>query len=753
MARLTLVRAGVRNGENLAHRASASEGEAARKLLESQGYVIRGPKNKQFELRCPFHEGPGAIEPRKGVNFYMNAENSMYFCQSAACGEKGNLRELEKFFGIDLDDDYVSSFKDRESRLKEYELNLTTPLRTPFYSHGLTDATIARFRLGYEPEHTTDSGQIIPGRYVIPYLEGRRPRFFRFYSPDGDPKFKYTWEEGAQATLFNPTDAMGDKDGTVFLCEGEQKAMLLCQLGYAAVAVPGAGQWKDEYQAAFTHAKKVIVCYDNDNPAHHIYDKPEKGQMCVKCSNRGLDACIGHNPGQEAALKRVEQIGWRAKNIMLPPAETDEVCKTHGLPGYCKTDVNDFFIRDGRSNSDFAELTTGKRATPFKVRSLAEIHANPPEEAEFLIEQGILSKGGRLLVAGKPKVGKSLFINNLALSLCSGLPFLRSGKFKGFSVDHPTRTLLLDRELSEHGLYKRLSTFTSNVPAFRAAEENLLIDHDHLIRLDQPNAYDTLRQLIEQNGAEVCILDTAYKFFAGDVESSTSVKKAFQVLDDLIHETGCSFVLTHHMRKSSGQANGRQAQDFADPDSVVGSFLWTGWPNATILLNFLNRSVENPFNSVATFTAFRDAAAPEPMALYRDRSSITYTAVEQYTPPGEEDYGTSKVKVTKPTTEAVSTLLLDSCPTTEDDFLHMAAGHFGVSIPTVKPYFIDAMTSGYFERTSGKPPIIKFKDDHDQEESWEQEHGLPEKPLPENAGASLDGYTMPMVDEKGVLVP
>lgn len=736
MARLTLVATKVKNGENLAHRASASEGEAARRLLESQGFTVKGPHQKQYTLRCPFHEGPGVLEPRKSPNFYINSESSMYMCQSAACGEKGNLRELEKFFGIDQDDDYVSAFRDRESRLKEYELNLTEPLRTPFRDHGLTDATIARFRLGYEPEHETETGQKIPGRYVIPYLEGRRPKFFRYYSPNGDPKFKYTWEEGASATLFNASDAVGDKDGVVYLCEGEQKAMMLCQLGYAAIAVPGASQWKDEYSTALSHAKKIIVCYDNDNTAHHVYDKPERS--CTKCGNRGFAHCIGHNPGQDAALKRVEQIGWRAKNMLLPAAESDDMCKTHNLPGYCKTDINDYFIRDGRSNADFAELATGKRITPFKVQSLADIMANPPDEAEFLIEDGILSVGGRLLVAGKPKVGKSLFINNLALSLASGLPFLRGGKFKGFAVDHPTRTLLLDRELSKHSLFKRLSTFTDSVPAFQAAHENLLIDHDHLIRLDQPNAYDTMLQLIEQNGAEVCILDTAYKFFGGDVESSTSVKKAFSVLDELIHQTGCAFVLTHHLKKSQGSNNGKQAMDVADPDSVVGSFLWTGWPNGTVLLNFLNRSVEDPFNSVATFTAFRDAAAPEPVTLYRDRSSITYTAVEKYEAP--DDYGT-KPQVIKPSTDAVQNLLLDSCPTTEEDFLHMAAGHFGVGVPTVKPYFIDAMTSGYFERTSGRPPIIKFKDDKevDPADTWEADHGLPPKPMPANIGAGLTG--------------
>ena len=751
MARLTLVQTPKANTNVAAHRASATEGEAAKRLLESQGYTMKRTANGQMEFRCPFHEGPGAIEPRKSTNFYVNASTSVYFCQSAACGERGNLQLLEKYFGIDQDDEFVVRWKDRDTRLKEFERNLTSALRQPFYDHGLTDATIERFRLGYEPEHTEekvdpDTGKTklitVGARYVIPYLEGRRPRFFRYYQPNGDPKWKYTWEPEAEATLFNAQDGMGDaSEGAVYVCEGEQKAMLLVQMGYAAIAVPGAGQWKEEWDAALTHARKIIFVYDNDNPAFHDYDKPEKNQVCRKCSGKGLDRCAGHNPGQEAALARVERIGWRAKNVVLP-LPNDEVRKT---------DVNDFFMRDGNTNADFAELTTGKRATPYKVQSLAEITAAPPEEAEFLIEQGILSKGGRLLIAGKPKVGKSIFVDNIALSLASGIPFLKGGKFGGFKVDHPTRTLLLDRELSKWALFKRMHALMDGRPGYRAAMENLLIDHDHLIRLDQKDAYNTLLQLVEQNGAEVVILDTAYKFFGGDVESSSSLMKGFEVLDKILHETGCSFILTHHHKKGQG-GGGKANTDIADPDNVAGSFLWTGWPNATILLNYLNRSVENPFNSIATFTAFRDAAPPEPLALYRDRESISYKSIENYS---HEDSGDpaqgSRVTVIKPTTEAVSQVMLEVCPMTEDEIVHVLAGKFGVSVQTVRPYYVDAMSQGNFERTSGKPPIIKFKYD-EEVESWEKEHGLPERPIPANAGASLNDDTIPMFDAAGEIL-
>ena len=741
MARLTLVDSSRQVNTSLAaHRASATEGEAAKRLLESQGYTIKRKANGQYELRCPFHEGPGSIDRGKATNFYLNATTSTYFCQSASCGERGNLQTIEKFFGIDVDDDYVADFKSRDERLKEFERNLTTALRKPFYDHGLTDATIERFRLGYEPAHEEEKEDgrkvTIPGRYVIPYLEGRRPKFFRYYAPDGDPKWKYTWEAGAEACLFNAQDAMGDpKNGLAIVCEGEQKAMLLVQMGYAAVAVPGASQWRDEWQAAFTHARRVLVCYDNDNPKFHIYDKPELDQRCRKCQGAGLDACAGHNPGQEAAIRRVEQIGWRAKNAVLPLP--DENTK--------KTDINDFFMRDGHTNLDFAELITGKRQTPYKVQTLAEIAEKPPEEAVFVVDQGILPAGGRLLIAGKPKVGKSIFVDNLALSLAAGIPFLNRFKIKPGETATGTRTMLLDRELSKWSLFNRLNSLMDARPGYRAAMENLLIDHDHLVRLDQPGAYDTLAQLVDQNGAEVIILDTAYKFLGGDVESSSALMKAFAVLDKLIAETGVAIVMTHHHKKGQG-GRGKENTDIADPDNVAGSFLWTGWPNATILLNYLNRSVENPFNSICTFTAFRDAAAPEPLALYRTRESISYSAIHEYShddqDSGSGTYGRPSVVVTKPDTDAVEQLLLELCPTTEEDFLHMVAAKFGVSVPVLKPYYVDAMARGNFVRSNGRPPIIKMKDLGPEEQTWESEHNLPDRPNPADELELLDAASL-----------
>lgn len=610
--------------------------------------------------------------------------------------ERGNLITLERHFGIDADPTLKALFVSKEERLRGYEQALTIQLRKVFHDKGLTDSTIERFRLGWDAEQ---------GCYVIPYLEGRRPRMFRFYNPDpgvrpdGRKELKYWWEKGSEASLYNAGDAIGDADGRVFICEGEFKAMLLSQMGFAAVSVPGASIWKPEWSQLMNHARYIHVVLDNDSPDFHRHGP------CHKCGTEEKSDCQGHNPGQEAASKLTEALGYRADNVLLPRPE-----------GLRKCDINEYFTRDGYTKDDFTKLVFNLKESPFLAKSLADMILEPPPEAQFIVKGGILSKGGRLLVSGAPKVGKSIFIENLALSVASGIPFLKS-----FGIDEGKtyKVLLLDRELGERSLFDRLQSLIKDRPGYAAAVDNLLIDQTTMFKLDQPGAKETLIGLVRANNVDVVILDTAYKFFSGDIESAKNVSKAFDTLDQVIAETGISVVLTHHHRKKGGDRTGKI--DTPDPDSVAGSFLWTGWPNASILINFMNRTVESPFNTVATFTAFRDAAPPDPLALYRDRESISYSSITPFShdqsPGGASDWAPEK----KPLSYVnLADVLLAACPIPEDDFLHVAQGVFGARVDTIRPMLIDLGDQHPdFDRhgsgTRGDPYIWRFVGDVTEE--------------------------------------
>lgn len=640
-------------------------------------------------MACPFHEDAGPIPKGKSVNFYVSLQSGAYLCHSASCGERGNLLTLERFFGEDTS---TPDFVSREQRLQFYEEELPRgEIRQPFYDHGLNDTTIERFRFGYDP---------IGRHYVIPYLEQRRPRAFRLYSPEGHGPHgsKYWWEKGTDARLFNAPDAFGDMDkGQVILAEGEQKAALLVQMGYAAVAVPGAGIFKPEWDRMFHKARKIVICFDNDSPEHHVY---------TNCSKCGAGRCHGHNPGQEAATKLVSLFEHRARNVVLPRPK-----------GESKVDVNEFLIRDKNTPDDLAELLTGVSKTPYRMVSLQDLCDKPPEESAFIVEQGILPKGGRLLITGAPKAGKSIAAENLALSIAAGVPFLNQ-----YQVDKPRRVGLLDREISRRSLFDRFGALVEARPSYKAAMNNLFIDHDLRLKLDDPRqSLEPLLQLVEQNGLDVIMFDSAYKFFAKSFTNEDAVSKGFETLDTLIAETGVSVVLMHHHRKRGGDRSGKK-EGPGDPDDVVGSFLWTGWPNGTILLNFLQRRVQDPFNTVCTFAAFRDAAPPDPVALYRDKSSVAYTDVRPYSfeEDGPVQGGDERFANRKPNADLVGELLLDVAPMVYEDFIHLAQAKFGCGAESIRPHLVDLLLRGDFIKTGTRPSVIKFANDV-EEESYQDE--------------------------------
>ena len=71
------------------------------------------------------------------------------------------------------------------------------------------------------------------------------------------------------------------------------------------------------------------------------------------------------------------------------------------------------------------------------VLSLAQLlEQQPPTAPPCLVEPGLLPAQGILFVGGEPKVGKSLMVANLALSLAAGSDRL------GFPVPSPRRRFL-----------------------------------------------------------------------------------------------------------------------------------------------------------------------------------------------------------------------------------------------------------------------------------------------------------------------
>src|SRR5258708_28716871 len=142
------------------------------------------------------------------------------------------------------------------------------------------------------------------------------------------------------------------------------------------------------------------------------------------------------------------------------------------------------------------------------VLSLAQLLAQQsPTPPPCLVEPGLLPQQGILFVGGEPKVGKSLLVANLALSLAAGSPRC------GFSIPAPRRVLVCQFELPVPQFVDRLAIIRKAIGT--AADINLLIDTratGHL--LSAPQGMNHFLSAAQSAAAEVIILDPLYSTHA-----------------------------------------------------------------------------------------------------------------------------------------------------------------------------------------------------------------------------------------------
>src|ERR1700686_4965970 len=249
-----------------------------------------------------------------------------------------------------------------------------------------------------------------------------------------------------------------------------------------------------------------------------------------------------------------------------------------------------------------------KAAEP-SVLSLAHLlEQQPPTPQPCLVEPGLLPPQGILFVGGEPKVGKSLLVANLALSLASG------SHRGGFSIPAPRRVLVCQFELPVPQFVDRLAIMRKAIGT--AADQHLLIDTratGHL--LSAPQGMDHFLAAAQSAAAEVIILDPLYSTHDQDENDTRAMAALCQSLLRLRDASRAALIVGHHVRKSIGREEiGSAFRGSSALHAVGDSYLLLTRPSA-----HLNAAVELRFQ-------FRYAAAPEPRLLQLDPQTLCFSA-------------------------------------------------------------------------------------------------------------------------------
>lgn len=374
-----------------------------RGYLLSKGIHLKNADRRNVHCAC-FWCGE---DPRKRGRLYINVDEDadipgLFMCHR--CGERGSLKKIKRYFGDPVDDQKdpgVAFYEVLHAAAGYYHQALNDHSRAVSYfeqERGLNRETIKKFRLGWADGNVTPflkqrgfsddeirgAGLVYGGGseffnnvFVIPYYFGTTCVGLRQKEPGG----KYRQPSGWTQRLFN-LDALQDADEIV-ITEGEFDCMVAEQLGFSAVACPGASQWQESWNDYFKKAKRVWVVFDND----------EAGRL-------GAD-------------KICASLGPKAKPAIIPPQKPDDY-DDHN-------DISDWVVHQGHTAEDFAELLRKNRATLLVTvaeamgewRSVQGVEGIKFgfEKLDTLINPGLLP-GQVVVTLAKTNTGKTIWLEN-----------------------------------------------------------------------------------------------------------------------------------------------------------------------------------------------------------------------------------------------------------------------------------------------------------------------------------------------------
>ena len=205
----------------------------------------------------------------------------------------------------------------------------------------------------------------------------------------------------------------------------------------------------------------------------------------------------------------------------------------------------------------------------------------------------------RVLMIGKPKIGKSHWLGAFATAACTGTEFM------GKSFPRPLKVMWLQAEIIEAYITERvnlyLTPYETQSEYIDALGENLIVSGRLRKNLLKDSDIDMVSEEIAFHKPDIVMLDPFINFFDGEENSNADIHKLLGRVDRLIELHNVCFIIAHH--------TGKDRQDDMSFMSARGGSVFAGWFDSGIKL-----LGEKP--NVTLFYEARNAREPESHAAY-----------------------------------------------------------------------------------------------------------------------------------------
>lgn len=382
------------------------------------------------------------------------------------------------------------------------------------------------FQLGSRSEFTVNEFEHL----AIPYLvDGKCMNLkYRSLDPKVEKKWKWKREKGGATVLYNHDVLYELEYDTLLIAESELDAISLWCMGFKNVVgmTAGADAFQDLWYEQLKRYKKIYLVLDQD----------EAGQDgAKKISKRlGLDKCY---------------------NIVLPVDTKDP---------------NDFLIKHGtEAHDNFKTLMKG--ASQFEVQNVVSVRSsiknvlrnirNGDSEEIFGYDTpwkaindklGPVKPGNLVIVAGRPKTGKSTWVYNWMLHL--GRQNIPTGMYTcEMRVDKITWRMCQMKVASLPRLEEDADP-SDILEAMIQIPNNMHFYYPQPGDLELEKVEQQIREMVQRYGIKVFFFDNLHFLCRGDDEKAM-LDKASQTFKMLAENLGIVIVCLTHPKKGSDSKN------------------------------------------------------------------------------------------------------------------------------------------------------------------------------------------------------
>lgn len=194
-----------------------------------------------------------------------------------------------------------------------------------------------------------------------------------------------------------------------------------------------------------------------------------------------------------------------------------------------------------------------------ETRTAAELLTDPPPPSPMLLEPSFIVEGGETVLAAPTKVGKTNFWLHVAWALTDGATLWRH-----FTAPSPVRVLLLELELSEAIVHRRLDALREALGWSDAGLARLAVRCERALTLNRQAGQKAIARIIEETPGgppDVVILDSFNAAVRGDPDKTGDAREALHSLHEIQEATGITWCLTNEMRKAPAGSSSRFTVD------------------------------------------------------------------------------------------------------------------------------------------------------------------------------------------------